>query len=140
MLFFVVAYLAPSSGLAFVIYRWIKSRDLVMVARTDAARGAERLAAAREATLEAEEGRRAAQDQAQEALAQTGQALELARNIESVGHRVQGLTDYLVGKLEGLEGEVPAQRVPGRHERQALPAGSDWPSLSDDHLEGRFLP
>jgi hypothetical protein len=137
MLFFVVAYLAPSSGLAFVIYRWIKSRELVMVARTDAARGAERLAAAREATLEAEEGRRAAQGQAQEALAQTGQALELARNIEVVGHRVQGLTDYLVGKLEG---EVPPQRVPGRHERPALPAGGDWPSLSDDHLEGRFLP
>ena len=48
------------------------------------------------------------QGQAQEALAQTGQALELARNIEVVGHRVQGLTDYLVGKLEG---EVPPQRA-----------------------------
>jgi len=137
MLFFVVAYLAPSAGLAYVIYRWIKSRELVMVARTDAARGAERLATAREAALEAEEARRAAQGQAQEALAQTGQALELAKNIEVVGHRVQGLTDYLVGKLEG---EESPQRVPGRHARQALPAGSDWPAISGDRPEGRFVP
>jgi hypothetical protein len=76
----------------------------------DAARAGARLEAAQEASA-------VAQGTAREALAQTGQVLEIAARIELVDEKVTSLADYLVAQIEG----APAARRPGG--RHALPAG-----------------
>lgn len=129
MLFFVLAYGAPSSAVAFVIYRLIKTRNLVTVARTDAARAGARLEGAERAALLSEAGRADAAGAAQEALGQLGEALAVARGVEQVGQQVQGLTDYLVARIDG---EAP-QRGTGRH---ALPGGEDVPAITGGTPEG----
>lgn len=123
MLFFVLAYGAPSSAVAFVIYRLVKTRDMVTIARTEAARTGARLEAAQQATVVAE-------GTAREALSQTGQALEVARTIELVDEKVTSLTSYLVTKIDG---EAPGRRPAGRH---ALPGGQDVPAITGSGQEG----
>lgn len=116
MLLSFVLVVTPGGALMYVIYRFVKTKDLVTVARTDAARTGALLGAAREASA-------VAQGTAREAMAQTGQALEIARTIEQVDEKVQDLTDYLVARIEG---EAPPRRT-GRH---ALPGGEDVPAIA----------
>jgi hypothetical protein len=123
LMLFLVLFGAPGSALGFVIYKLIKTRDLVTIARTDAARSGARLEAAREAS-------EVAQGTAREAMSQTGQALEIARTIELVDEKVTSLTDYLVTQIEG---EAPARRGTGRH---ALPGGGDLPAITGGGQEG----
>jgi len=122
MLVSFVLVVTPGGALMYFIYRFVKAKDLVTVARTDAARTGARLEAAQEASA-------VAQGTAREALAQTGQALEIAKTIEQVDEKVQGLTDYLVARIEG---EAPQRRA-GRH---ALPGGEDVPAIGDGSPEG----
>jgi hypothetical protein len=118
MLLSFVLFTAPGSALMFFIFRFIKTRGLVSVARTDKVRAEARLAAAWQASAVAE-------GTAREALSQTGQALEIARTIELVDEKVTSLTDYLVTKIDG---EAPARRSAGRH---ALPGGDDVAAIAD---------
>jgi hypothetical protein len=117
MLLSFVLYVTPGSALMFFIFRFIKAREMVSVARTDKVRAEARLEAARQASAVAE-------GTAREALSQTGQALEIARTIELVDEKVTNLTDYLVTKIDG---EPSARRCAGRH---ALPGGEDVPALA----------
>jgi hypothetical protein len=128
MIFFVLAYVAPGSALAFVICRLIRTRDLVSVARLESARAGARLEGAQRAARAAEAGRAEALMQAREVLSQTGDALAIARNIETVGQQVQGLTDYLVSRLEGQG----SKRGRGRH---ALPTDTEVPAIIGGHAQ-----
>jgi hypothetical protein len=110
MLLSFVLVVTPGGALMYCIYRFVRAKELVTVARVSAVRAEARLEAAREASA-------VAQGTAREALAQTGQALAIAQTIELVDEKVQNLTDYLVAQIEGH----PAAGQPGG--RHALPAG-----------------
>jgi hypothetical protein len=125
MLMSFVLYVTPGGALMFFIFRFIKANAVISVARTDKARAVTRLEAARDASA-------VAQGTAREALAQTRQALEVARTIEVVDERVQHLTSYLVTKIEG---DAPAQGA-GRHARHALPGEQDIPAITGSTQEG----
>jgi hypothetical protein len=127
MLLSFVLYVTPGGALMFFIVRFVKAHAMVSVARTDTARAEVRLEAAREAST-------VAQGTAREALAQTGQALAIARTIEQVDERVQSLTDYLVTQIEG----TAPQRGAGRHTGPALPGAGDRPAITGP-ADGRFL-
>ena len=122
MLFFVLAYGAPSSAVAFVIYRLVKTKEMVSIARTGTAHAEARLEAAQKSTL-------VARETALEALAGTRQALETTRAIELVDEKVSSLTEYLVTKIDG---EAPVRRA-GRH---ALPGSDDRPAITGSGQEG----
>ena len=112
--------ITPGSALMVFILRFIKrSNTKVSIARMDTARADARWEAAQAASVVAGET-------AREALGQTTAALEIARNIETVGEQVAGLTEYLVAKIDG---EPPARR-PARHAR-ALPSANHLPAISD---------
>ena len=128
MLLFALLYGATGSAAGFAVWRLVKTRDLVHVARTDVARSRERAEGARRAALMAEAGRAEAVGQAREALAQTGQALDVARGIQAVSEQVQDLSDYLVTQIEG---EQP-QGGRGRH---ALPGDPARPAIAGETQE-----
>ena len=100
MLLFVL-YVTPGAAAMVAIWRLVKSRTLVTVARVDAARAGARLEGAERAAELAEAGRADAAGAAREALGQLGEALAVARGVEQVGLQVQGLTDYLVARIDG---------------------------------------
>jgi hypothetical protein len=115
-----VLVITPGSALMVYILRFIKkSNTKVTIARMDTVRADARWEAAQAASVVAGET-------AREALGQTSAALEIARNIETVGEQVAGLTEYLVSKIDG---EPPARRT-ARHAR-ALPSANDLPAISD---------
>lgn len=111
MVFYIIAYLLAASGIVLVSWRLVKVKGVVSVARMEAAQADARLEETQRAARAAESGRAEAAGYAREALEQTGQALAVARNIELVSDQVQGLTDYLVGQIEGQA----AARGRGRH-------------------------
>lgn len=113
-----VAYIAPGSGLMFVLYRLVKKKYEVSVAHVQvrAVRSEARLEAADRAVA-------AAEGTAREALASTRQALETTHAIQLVDEKVTSLTDYLVTKIDGVE---QSQRA-GRH---ALPGGDGLPAIT----------
>jgi hypothetical protein len=123
MLLEFVLFVTPGSGLMFFIFRFIKANAQVGIARTDTARAEARLEAAQRASAVAD-------GTAREALAQTGQALAVARTIELVDEKVTSLTDYLVARIDG---DAPARRPAGRH---ALPGGQDLPAITGGGQEG----
>lgn len=114
----VIGYLVPGSAVGFVAWRLIKTRDRVSIARTDAARAGARLEGARRAAEAADAGRAEAVRHAREAMARTGEALEVARNIELVSDQVQDLTSYLVTRIDG----EAALRGRGKH---AIPSSAE---------------
>jgi hypothetical protein len=118
MLLEFVLFVAPGGGFMYCVYRFVRAKDLVSVARVDAARAGARLEAAQEAAA-------VAQGTAQEAMAQTGEALAIARTIELVDEKVTGLTNYLVAQIEGA---APPQA--GRHTRPVLPGTEEFPAIS----------
>jgi len=117
-----VLFVTPGSALMYFIYRFVRANQQTAVVRIDAARSGALMEAAREASA-------VAQGTAQEALAQTGQALHIARTIEQVDENVRGLTEYLVARIDG---DV-TQRGTGRH---AVPGGEDIPAITGGSGEG----
>jgi hypothetical protein len=100
MLFFVLAYVAPGCVLAVVMYRLIKVRKRVFVARMDTARTQALADAAREAARIAEE-------------------LQIARQIEKIGAQLDAMIDCIGGDLRGdVRGDAGEPPRRGRH---ALP-------------------
>jgi uncharacterized iron-regulated membrane protein len=65
------------------------------------------------------------------AMTQTGQALQVAGVIEQVEQKLDGLTAYLVNRIDGTGPAVepPGARPVARHRRVALPPGVDPGSL-----------
>jgi hypothetical protein len=123
-----VAYIAPGSGLMFVLYRLVKKKYEVSVGQVQvrAVRSEARLEAAARAAAVAE-------GTAREALDSTRQALETTRVIELVDEKVTSLTDYLVSRIDG----EPLARRAGRH---ALPGGDELPAITGGAQEGEVLP
>jgi hypothetical protein len=117
MLLEFVLFVAPGGGFMYYVYRFVKAKELVSVARVDAARAGARLEAAQEASA-------VAQGTAREALAQTGEALSIARTIELVDEKITGLTNYLVSQIEGA-----APQQAGRHSRPELPGAEEFPAI-----------
>lgn len=117
MLLSFVLVVTPGSALMYFIYRFVKAKELVGVARIDLVRADARLEGARRAAV-------AAEDVGARAMAQTSQALAVAARIELVDDKVTSLADYLVARIEGGSA---AQRRAGRHE---LPAGEAAPALA----------
>jgi hypothetical protein len=128
------AWVAPGSGLMFFIFRFVRAKAQVSDARLSAARAGARVEGARRAALVAEKGMVAAQGQAQEALAQTGEALAIAKGIGQVSLQVQGLTEYLVDRIDRAQ---PSHRGAGRH---ALPGPGDQAAIVSgrDQVEGTW--
>jgi hypothetical protein len=118
MLLEFLLFVTPGSGLMFFIFRFIRANAQVGIVRTDTVRAEARLEAAQRASAVADAT-------AWEALAQTGQALEVARTIELVNENVTTLTEYLVTKIDG----AAPQRGAGRHSRSVLPGG-DVPAIT----------
>lgn len=112
----------PGSGLMFFIFRFIRAKSQVTIARTGTAHAEARLDAAQEASA-------VARETAREALAGTRQALETTRVIELVREDVQGLAEYLASRIDG---EAPARRA-GRH---ALPGTDERPAITSSGQEG----
>jgi hypothetical protein len=115
-----VLWIAPGSGLMIYICRLVKSKADASTAslRQSAVKTEARLEAAQQAAVLAGEG-------LAESLANTRQALEVARGIELVDGKVQELTDYLVSKIEGTPGAAEGH---GRHTRPGLP--SEAPAIT----------
>jgi len=85
MLLFVLVGAVPSCVLGVVIYRFIRSRKLLFVAaRVDSASARTRAQAAERAAVVAEERRAEAAGLAAESLANTGEALHVARQIDKL--------------------------------------------------------
>lgn len=146
MLFYVIAYLLSASGIVFVSWRLVKVKGVVSIARRDAATIGARLEETRRAARAAETGRAEAVGHAREALAQTGQALEVARNIELVSDQVQDLTDYLVGQIDGQAAvrsrgrhAIPAQAEPPAQARHAVPAEPEPRAVTGGEAPEGFL-
>ena len=111
------------------------AKEALFAARQDAARAQARQDAAKRAARVAEQQCVQALANVQQSLAHTGQALEIAEDIQVVSQQIHGLTDYITGPLET---PAPVQRRPGRH---ALPGGADRPALGNGNgMEGEFIP
>jgi hypothetical protein len=119
--FFLVAYGTPSSALGVAMYRLVKSKNLMVVARVDSARAQARAEAAEQAAMMAEQQRAEAAGLAAESVAHTGQALLIARQIDKVSAQM----DVLLGCVTGEPVPEPSRR--GRH---ALPGGPDLPAIA----------
>lgn len=109
LVMFIVA-VAPGSGLMYALYRLVRSKDLISVARMDAARAGAQAGAAQELAAFAQET--------------TREALATGQTIESVDEKLTELTAYLVRKIEGAE-QGGLRR--GRH---TVRAGGEFPALS----------
>jgi hypothetical protein len=113
----------PGSAAMYFIIRFIRANQTISAARTGTVRAEARLEGARRAT-------KVAELTAQQALAQTGQALAVARTIELVDEKVTSLADYLITQIEGTP-----QPGGGRHSRPAL-GGDEMPAISGGAQEG----
>lgn len=116
MLLTFVAVITPGSGLIYVVYRLIRSRELVSVARVDAARTKVRMNAAQEMG-----------EFAHGALEQTRDALAVDQAIELVDQKATELTRYLVNRIDGTGSAAtrrPTRRAePGADELAAITSG-----------------
>ena len=144
MLYAVLGYAALAAVIAFLTWRLTRTKEALVAARRTAARAEARQEAARQAAQAARQRCRKALGQAEQSLAQTGQALEVAGHIRLFSQQVNGLIAYITGPFEepiadGSFEEPPAvQRRPGRH---ALPAGAGYQDLNDDaQAQMEFIP
>jgi molecular chaperone GrpE (heat shock protein) len=134
VLLFELAYAATVVVLAVVVARLIKTRRRLLVARADftrtrtrtqaeaeqeAARAAAQ--AAREMAQTAERRRAEVAGMAADAMTQTTEALQIARQIEKVSARLDALIERIgIENADGGLAEGPPQR--GRHEMPGEPS------------------
>jgi Flp pilus assembly protein TadB len=144
-LYAMLGYAALAAVIVFLIWRLTRTKEALVAARRTAVRAQARQEAARQAAQAASQRCRKALGQAEQSLAQTGQALEIAGHIELVSQQVSGLIAYITSPFEeplsaGPSGEPAA--VPYRPGRHALPAGAGYQDLNDDDAEMQmeFIP
>ena len=136
MLYAVLGYAALAAVIVFLIWRLTKTKEDLVTARRAAAHAQARQEAAKQAAQAARQRCRKALGQAEQSLAQTGQALEIAGHIRLVSQQVNGLIEYITGPFEEplpggpFEELLPLGYRPGRH---ALPAGAGQ-QISDDDI------
>jgi len=99
----------------YLYYRLTKTKEALFAAKRQAAHAQARRDSARRAAQVAEKRCTQVLGQMQTALAQTGQALEIAGHIELVSQQLHGLIDYIANPDDA---PPPLQYEPGRH---ALP-------------------
>jgi hypothetical protein len=144
MLYAVLGYAALAAVIVFLIWRLTKAKEDLAGARRTAAHAQARQEAAKQAAQVARQRCRKALGQAEQCLAQTGQALEIAGHIRLVSQQVNGLIAYITGPFDELpsvgsfEEPPPLGYRPGRH---ALPAGAGHQDLNDDaQTQMEFIP
>ncbi len=115
MIILVLAVAVSATACLYLYRRLTKTNEAMFTARRQAAHAAARHEGARRAAQVAEKRCSQLLGQMEKALAQTGQALEVAGTIELVSQQLHGLIAYIANPLEA---PVPLQHEPGRH---ALP-------------------
>lgn len=106
-----VGYVVLAGVIAFLLFRWTRTREDLYAARRDTARARTRQEVARKAAQRAEDRCRQLADYLDTSIAHTGQALNAAAHIEIVSQQLRQLTDYIALEAGG----------PGRH---AVPSAS----------------
>src|SRR5260370_40011884 len=103
------------AAILYLYYRLTKTKEALFAAKRPAAHAQARQQGARRAAQVAEKRCTQVLGQMETALAQTGQALEIAGHIELVSQQLHGLIDYIANPDYA---PPPLQYEPGRH---ALP-------------------
>jgi hypothetical protein len=135
ILLVVSGYAVLSATILVLYHRHTKTKEALFVARRETTRAQARQLAAKKAAQGAEERCMAALNQVETALAQTGQALEVAGHIKLVSQQIHGLIGYIAASEE--EAPQPLQRRPGRH---ALPASEGQPGFTEDAPVPEVIP
>jgi hypothetical protein len=142
-LYAVLGYAALAAVIMFLIWRLTRAREALAGARRTAAHAQARQEAAKRAARVAGQRCRHALGQAEQSLAQTGQALEIAGHIKLVSQQVNGLIAYITGPFEepSLDGSPEEPLLPYRPGRHALPRGADCQDINDDEqTQMEFIP
>jgi hypothetical protein len=138
MLYAVAGYLILGAVILYLIRSLTKAKEALFAARQEAVHAQARQDASRQAARTAEQRCVRALANLQQSLDHTGEALEIAEDIQVVSQQVHGLTEYITGPADI---PPPVRRRPGRH---ALPGGGvDRPALGTGPvtgMEGEFIP
>jgi hypothetical protein len=135
MLYAVVGYLVLGAAILVLTRMLTKAKEALFAARQEAVHAQARQEASRRAARLAEQRCVQALANLQQSLDHTGEALEIAEDIQVVSQQIHGLTEYITGPVDA---PLTVQRRPGRH---ALPGGADRPALGTGYgMEGEFIP
>jgi hypothetical protein len=124
MIFLVLTVVLPGAVSLYLYYRLTKVKEALFAARRQVAHAQARHEGARRAAHVAETRCTQVLAQMEKALAQTGEALEIAGHIELVSQQIHGLIEYIANPQDA---PIPLQHEPGRHAlpgpgRHALPS------------------
>jgi hypothetical protein len=136
MTFLVLTVALPATVSVYLYYRLTKTKEALFAARRQAAHAQARHEGARRAAHVAEKRCTQVLGQMEQALAQTGEALEIAGHIKLVSQQIHGLIEYIA---DPLDAPAPLQHEPGRHAlpgpgRHALPSSEALNSEPTEYL------
>jgi hypothetical protein len=135
MLYAAAGYLILGAAILVLVRLLVRAKEALFAARQEAVRAQARQEASRRAARLAEQRCVRALANLQQSLDHTGEALEIAEDIQVVSQQIHGLTEYITGPLDA---PPPVLRRPGRH---ALPASTGRPALGTPNgMEGQFIP
>jgi hypothetical protein len=120
-----------SSVIVFLTYRLTRMKETVVAAKLSASHAQAKQTAATREARKAEQQCLLLLGQVETSMAQTGQALEVAKTIRQVSRQIQGLIHHIAAPMEALA--PPGDYRPGRHALspsapQAITAPHDSPS------------
>lgn len=126
--FMIAGYVVLGGVIVFLVFRLTRAKEDLLMARRHASHARARHETARQAAEAAEERCRQLLGHVETSLAQTGQALEVAGQIELVSQQIHGLIDYITHPLDAPQ----PQRAVRRRGRHALPDSAAVPAITSN--------